>query len=156
VATSPTGTKPNRTAIEAQVLTILRQLITELGNSRGLEELTTRGAGAHLERELGLGSLERVELMLRLGDASGAPLPDNVVAGAETGQDLIDAMLRQETAPESSRAGPFRATAIPAVGSAQPARRADLEDRVRHAETLTETLCLRAGFYENRDSAYGG
>ena len=143
MATSPTGTKPNRTAVEAQAIAILRQLISELGNSRGLEELTTRGAAAYLERELGLGSLERVELMLRLGEASGAPLPDNVVAGAETVQDLIDTMLRQETVPESSPAGPFRGTAIPAVGSAQPARRADLEDKVRNAETLTEILCLR-------------
>jgi len=141
VATSPTGTKPNRTAVEAQALAILRQLISELFNSRGLEELTTRGVAAHLERELGLGSLERVELMLRLGDASGAPLPDNVVADAETVQDLIDAMLGQGTVPESSLLG---AAAIPAeIGSAQPARRADLEDKVRNAETLTEILRLR-------------
>jgi acyl carrier protein len=37
-----------------------------------------------LERELGLGSLERVELMLRLGDACGVRLPDRVVAEADT------------------------------------------------------------------------
>ena len=38
----------------------VRQLLIELGGTRGLEELNARGAKANLERELGLGSLERV------------------------------------------------------------------------------------------------
>ena len=69
---SATGTKlERRHAVEAQALASVRQLLVELGGTRGLEELETRGPHAHLERELGLGSLERVALMLRLGDASG-------------------------------------------------------------------------------------
>src|SRR5277367_5955846 len=86
-----------KAAIEAQALGVVRQVLGELGGSRGLEELAARGPSAHLERELGLGSLERVELMLRLGDACGVRLPDRVVAEADTVQDLIDAILREES-----------------------------------------------------------
>src|SRR5580698_812092 len=93
-----TGTKIDRTAaVTAQTLDILRQLLVELGGQRGLAELSARGPAAHLERELGLGSLERVELMLRLGDACGVRLPDRMVAEADTVQDLIDAILREES-----------------------------------------------------------
>ncbi|MGH9560796.1 MAG: hypothetical protein ACRD3S_05010, partial [Terracidiphilus sp.] len=56
---------------ETQVPETVRQLLRELGATRGLEELSARDAKSHLERELGLGSLERVELMLRLDDACG-------------------------------------------------------------------------------------
>ncbi len=95
-----------KAAVEAQALRVVRQVLGELGGSRGLEELAARGPAAHLERELGLGSLERVELMLRLGDACGVRLPDRVVAEADTVQDLIDAILREEsqaaTTPASS------------------------------------------------------
>ena len=84
-----TGTKIDRTAaVGTQTLDTLRQLLTELGGARGQGELAARGPAAHLERELGLGSLERVELMLRLGDTCGVRLPDRVVAEADTVQDL--------------------------------------------------------------------
>src|SRR5271168_664512 len=93
-----TGTKlESRTVVGAQAMATVRQLLLELGGARGLEELTARGPAAHLERELGLGSLERVELMLRLGDSCGVRLPDRVVAEADTVQDLIDAILREES-----------------------------------------------------------
>src|SRR6202034_1542335 len=96
-----TGTKIDRTAtVTSQTLHVLRQLLVELGGTRGLQELAARGPQAHLERELGLGSLERVELMLRLGDACGVRLPDRVVAEADTVQDLIDAILAEELGPK--------------------------------------------------------
>src|SRR6202167_6645305 len=101
-----TGTKIDRTAaIGTQTLDTLRQLLTELGGARGLRELAARGPAAHLERELGLGSLERVELMLRLVDACGVRLPDRVVAEADTLQDLIDAILREESGGNANRVG---------------------------------------------------
>ena len=89
-----TGTKIDRTAaVGTQTLDTLRQLLTELGGARGQGELAARGPAAHLERELGLGSLERVELMLRLGDTCGVRLPDRVVAEADTVQDLILSLI---------------------------------------------------------------
>src|ERR1700691_3335311 len=100
------GTKLDRKpAVAAQALASVRQLLLELGSSRGTEELVARGTKAHLERELGLGSLERVELMLRLGDACGVRLPDRVVAEADTVQDLVDAILRTEAGGDGNGAG---------------------------------------------------
>ena len=145
-----TGTKIDRTAaIGTQTLDAVRQLLTELGGVRGLGELTARGPAAHLERELGLGSLERVELMLRLGDACGVRLPDRVVAEADTVQDLINAVLQEEAGGNARAAGSLGAgTAIAgtAAGVApvfSPAIRTDLEQQIRSARTLTEILRLR-------------
>ncbi|MGD0401879.1 MAG: AMP-binding protein [Candidatus Acidiferrales bacterium] len=145
-----TGIKIDRTAaVGTQTLDTLRQLLTELGGARGLGELAARGPAAHLERELGLGSLERVELMLRLGDACAVRLPDRVVAEADTVQDLIDAILREEVGGDasgaSSRGGGTGAagTATAVAPAFSPALRADLEQQIRNAETLTEILRLR-------------
>src|SRR5271156_6336987 len=108
-----TGTKlESRTVVGAQAMATVRQLLVELGGSRGLEELAARGPAAHLERELELGSLERVELMLRLGDACGVRLPDRVVAEADTVQDLIDAILREEAGEDGNGDGARGATAV--------------------------------------------
>lgn len=148
---SATGTKLDRTAaISAQTLAVVRQILGELGSPRGAEELAARGLVAHLERELGLGSLERVELMLRLGDACGVRLPDRAVADAETVQDLVDALLHAEVTKESG-AGTHHAnapeqSALPVqatIPAADPELLADLERRIRAAETLTEILRLR-------------
>src|SRR5271167_2602714 len=150
-----TGTKLDRKpAVAAQALASVRQLLVELGSSRGLEELVARGAAAHLERELGLGSLERVELMLRLGDACGVRLPDRVVAEADTVQDLVDAILRAATGDDGNGAGARGATALvasapastltsTAAASAAPTIHPDIEQQIRQAETLSEILRLR-------------
>src|SRR5277367_887160 len=152
-----TGTKLDRKpAVAAQALASVRQLLVELGSSRGLEELGARGTKAHLERELGLGSLERVELMLRLGDASGVRLPDRVVAEADTVQDLVDAILRAETGDDGNGDGARGATALvasapastltstaAASASAAPTIHPDIEQQIRQAETLSEILRLR-------------
>jgi fatty-acyl-CoA synthase len=142
-----TGTKLDRKVfVEAQALAAVRQLLSELGGGRGLEELAARGTAAHLERELGLGSLERVELMLRLGDACGVRLPDHVVAEADSVQDLIDAILKEE--PRDGAASPNLnhafAPAISTPGSGVgSALLPDLEETVRKAETLSEIIRLR-------------
>src|ERR1700722_2531078 len=157
---SATGTKlERRHAVEAQALGSVRQLLVELGGARGLEELAGRGPGAHLERELGLGSLERVELMLRLGDACGVRLPDRVVAEADTVKDLIDAILAQEFAPASaastgtsttaSTATDFSATTTSGAAAASFPR-PDVEEQIHRATTLTEIIRLRGRAEPNR------
>ena len=141
------GTKLDRKpAVQTQAMALVRQLLEELGSARGIEEFTARGAQAHLERELGLGSLERVELMLRLGDACGVRLPDSVVAEADTVQDLIDAILREENRAAgngASASAPAPVVGAASVGTAAPAIRPDIEQQIRNAETLTEVLRLR-------------
>src|SRR5271168_725830 len=145
-----TGAKLDRKpAVAAQALASVRQLLVELGSSRGMEELLARGTKAHLERELGLGSLERVELMLRLGDACSVRLPDRVVAEADTVRDLIEAVLREESGSAagsgslSSNAVTGASTAVVTAPVYSPAASVDLEQQVRNAETLTEILRLR-------------
>ncbi|MGH9771441.1 MAG: AMP-binding protein, partial [Candidatus Acidiferrales bacterium] len=146
---SATETKFDRAAsVKVQTLAIVRQLLVELGGSRGLEELAARGAAAHLERELELGSLERVELMLRLSDSYGVRLPDRVVAEADTVQDLIHALVaavprdeaRDAIGAESDRL-PSRAVSdpLPTVSAPLP----ELEAQIQRATTLTEILRLR-------------
>ncbi len=126
-----------------RALAIVREVLEELSAGRGLEELAARGPAAHLERELGLGSLERVELMLRLGDACGVRLPDRVVAGAERVQDLIDALMYEREREDLG--GKSHDVSSGVAAAVVPARehRPDLEHRIREAQTLTEILRLR-------------
>jgi fatty-acyl-CoA synthase len=139
---SATSTKfARQTVVENETLGVVRQILNELGSARGLEELAARGTNANLERELGLGSLERVELMLRLGDACGVRLPDRVVAEADTVNDLIEAILREEGNPTSASGFPSAgvgAAAFVARGAAP-----ELDEPIARAETLTEILRLR-------------
>jgi 1-acyl-sn-glycerol-3-phosphate acyltransferase len=155
-----TGTKLERTpAVESQAMASVRQLLTELGGSRGLEELNARGPKANLERELGLGSLERVELMLRLGDACGVRLRDRVVAEADTVQDLIDAILAEEFGAQNSAAtsNASSVASSPQIGlpagnssTAPPPARPDIQEQIRGATTLTEIIRLRGRGEPNR------
>jgi len=140
-----TGTKLDRKAIvEGQALATVRQLLAELGNSRGLEDLCARGASAHLERELGLGSLERVELMLRLGKACGVRMPERVVAEANSVEDLVEAILREDVDEnELSTAARDAAFANSPVRGGSTKLRPELERQIRAAESLTEIIRLR-------------
>lgn len=141
-----TGTKfDRRSTVETQTRACVRQLLLELGGGRGLEELTARGGAAHLERELGLGSLERVELLLRLGDTCGLRLPDPVVAEADTVEDLVEAVLREEEklagAASVSPSEISVSGASPFVGIA--AVRHEIDAEIDRAESLTEIIRLR-------------
>ncbi|HEX4641901.1 MAG TPA: AMP-binding protein, partial [Candidatus Acidoferrales bacterium] len=71
---------------EERVLAVVRELLAELGHASALR---SAGPTSHLDRDLGLGSLERVELLLRLEKSFGTRLDEDVLAGAETVQDLI-------------------------------------------------------------------
>jgi fatty-acyl-CoA synthase len=86
----------NAVADEERVLEVVRELVAEVG-----QESAVRSAGpaSHLDRDLGLGSLERVELLLRLEKAFGTRLDEEVLAGAETVQDLIAALSGANGAP---------------------------------------------------------
>ncbi|MDE3169222.1 MAG: AMP-binding protein [Acidobacteriota bacterium] len=145
------GTQAGRSeSVEEQVLATVRQLVIELGGAGTLEQLTVRGAKSHLERELGLGSLERVELMLRLDRACGVRLPDRVVAEANTLQDVIDAVRRERSAPEhvspSRTHDPIskRTETPPQAASGETIEYdPESERRIRASETLTEIIRLR-------------
>ena len=89
-------------ALERCVLEIVRALVVELGD-RPRGSVTAR---ASLDRDLGIGSLERVELLLRLEQEFGVRLPDAVMAEAESPRDLVQAIrvaapVQPEPAPET-------------------------------------------------------
>jgi 1-acyl-sn-glycerol-3-phosphate acyltransferase len=77
--------------VERQILAIASALVHELGGTT-----TTPSLGHSLERDLGISSLERVELLLRLEQAFHIRLSDAVMAGAVTLADLVTAVLRAE------------------------------------------------------------
>jgi 1-acyl-sn-glycerol-3-phosphate acyltransferase len=94
--------RPDRAAIKAQVLAITRELLRELGNTEAGEAV--RGS-ASLERDLGLGSIERVELSSRLERTLGTSLPEGAIAEAKTLDDII-AVVAGPTEGASLSEGP--------------------------------------------------
>jgi acyl carrier protein len=85
------------------------------------------GLASHLERDLGLDSLARVELLLRVGSEFGRSLPEAALAEAETPQDLLRFI---------ERAGDERM----AVATFEPAPASGPISAPAHAETLVEVL----------------
>jgi len=76
----------DNSGVPERVLEVARELLRELGSERALRNLSL---GASLERGLGLGSLERVELVSRIEEAFSVSLPEGAAAEAETLNDLI-------------------------------------------------------------------
>ena len=140
------GTKLERASIEQGIQEILIRLLRELGNQRALEEFEHKGGQAHLERELGLGSLERVELMLRLDAAFSVQLPEKVVAEANTPEDLISAVARELALPIKGTKVERNEPAEARVERSDEAAREKLLERLATAETLTEIIAIRGRF----------
>jgi acyl carrier protein len=119
----------DRRTIEGTVLDIVEGLVAEL---RGTPARSTVSLDASLDRDLGLGSLERVELLLRLQQAFGVLLPDASMEEAETPRAIADAVRS---------AGPVTAPIVleppapAAPGMPAPASLRTLTDVLRwHAE----------------------
>jgi 1-acyl-sn-glycerol-3-phosphate acyltransferase len=109
-----------RGAVEARVLPLVRDLLIELGSHHALEEVPPR---AHLEKDLALGSLERVELVSRISRECGVDLPDRIVAEADTVADLISAVLNPGTASpkvDSSSLSSTSSTSLTSTTSSLP------------------------------------
>src|SRR5260221_3679335 len=87
-----------------------------------------------LEKELGLDSLARVELVLRLEKEFGVALPEQALATSETPRDLLRFLLSEAgQAPRTAAAGAARVAGAPqGQGVRAPSESA--------AQTLTEAL----------------
>ena len=72
--------------VEAAVLGAVRTVLVEVGASRAAETATLRDS---LQGDLGLGSLERVELLVRLERSLGVRLPEESVQTARTPADWV-------------------------------------------------------------------
>src|SRR3569623_648839 len=73
-----------RRSSEQRLLAILQNLVNEKKNGGGGGRMDS-----HRDRDLGLDSLARVELLLRLEREFGASLPEGVLVEAETPHDLL-------------------------------------------------------------------
>ncbi len=71
------------------MLTVVRELLSELGAHQTAQQVR---ANSSLERELGLGSLERVELLVRVESRFRVRLPDDFAQRAESVADWIAAV----------------------------------------------------------------
>ena len=141
-----TAAKLERTSSEQEIQKTVIQLLRELGNARALEEFGRKGSAAHLERDLGLGSLERVELMLRLDKVFSIELPETVVAEANSVADLLHAVLQQ---PAVKRDGSgVRTASFEAPCGIRPENSmSELREKLAEAETLAHVIAIR-GRYE--------
>jgi len=150
------ATKLERAGLEQGIRETITKLLHELGNQHAVEEFREKGRAAHLERDLGLGSLERVELMLRLNAAFSVQLPEKVVAEADTAADLADAVARQMAIPveerEPARIGPLAQGGMAA--GARESKREEMLARLAGAETLTEIIALRGRLEAKTEHIY--
>jgi len=124
-AATPADAPP--AAVVAGVLEVVRELARETGGPRAERAVATE---ASLEREVGLGSLERVELVARLERAFGRPLDDSALA-VDTPVGLARAIL--DAAPSQ----PLQLPAREAPSAGARALGADVR-------TLAESLWRRA------------
>ena len=130
----------DRSRLEARVLEIVTGLTAEL---QGALAPATIALDQSLERDLAIGSLERVELLLRLEQAFGVRLSDAAMMEAETPGDLARAVLT---------AGPLGAAQVPervgalSAASAAPASAGTLIDALRwHVERSPERVHVFLG-----------
>jgi 1-acyl-sn-glycerol-3-phosphate acyltransferase len=107
-ATAPPVSARDEETIEERVLEVVRGMAAELLAGRAPRALHARSS---LERDAGLGSLERVELLLRLEAAFGRSL-DEAALQADTVEELARAL---------QRAGGPMAAPVPEAGPALPA-----------------------------------
>jgi fatty-acyl-CoA synthase len=132
-----TSTQVDLPGLRERVLSVLRELLQELGSHGALETLST---SSNLDRELGLGSLERVELLTRLEAAFSQRLPDTLAAEATTPEDLIQAIRK---APGVFEGEEEETVAVPAAAATPLAREEVSESIVQKAETLVEVIRYR-------------
>src|SRR5262245_1689732 len=109
-------------AVLSQVLDVVRALAAEAVGERAARAVQPE---ASLDRDVGLGSLERVELILRLEEAFGRRLPESCLS-LDTPRALSQAVLEADgLAPEEhARLAPeaAAATALARVEGLQEAR----------------------------------
>ena len=90
MASAPTA---QHSGTEAAVLDCVTKLLRELGSEQAASGATLQSS---LDSDLGLGSLERVELLVRVEVATGVRLADGVAQSAETPAEWVSAVVEAE------------------------------------------------------------
>ena len=157
---SPSG---HGSSVEERVLDVIAELAGELrgGAESGAIDLKS---GDSLERDLGIGSLERVELLIRLERAFDVRLGDEAMQEAETPADLAAAIAQAADAPAVARVADVatRLPTIPAItggttGGAAIRARTVVEALAWHVERTPERvhIHLREDNGEETPLTYG-
>jgi acyl carrier protein len=116
-------------AVEARFLELVRELLTELGREQAIEKLSLN---ASFERDLGMASLDLVELLVRCEIRFEVRLPDAIAEEAETPEGWVRAIL--EGGVEHGETEAYHIGAPPAEAPPEP----------RAAATLVEVLRMHA------------
>ncbi|MGC1483374.1 MAG: AMP-binding protein [Candidatus Acidiferrum sp.] len=132
------ATQLDASEVRQRVLEVIRSVLEELGSRGALPMLN---GASQLDRDLGLGSLERVELLARLETVFGVRLPDSVVAEANTPGELATAL---RTAPRAETQDDDAGSAMRAAITTQKLQREAGDEGVFSAETLLDVLRYRA------------
>ena len=122
---------PPRAVDEQALVETVREVVAELHpHLRGGERISLDSS---LDRDLGLDSLSRMELLARLERRFEATIPETVMANAETARELLPAML----------AGDRRRREAPAV-RAHNTKLETVDSIPTHAATLLEAVDFHA------------
>jgi acyl carrier protein len=108
------------------LLRLVRDLVAELHPQQALSR--PLGLDSSLERDLGIDSLGRVELLMRIERTFGVSLPEQIFATAETSRDLLQALMG---------AGRRGAASAPRVARPSPG---EIQGLPHEAETLLDAL----------------
>ena len=87
-----------------RMLALVRELLRELDSPRAAEHVSLDSS---FDRDLGLGSLERVELLVRVERAFDSRLPDEVAQQADTPGEWLRALDGETEGSRNSRAGRY-------------------------------------------------
>jgi acyl carrier protein len=110
---------PDSISREHQLIAVVRELVRELHPQRA--RVIDVSGSSRLERDLGIDSLGRTELILRIERAFRVRLPGAIVGEAETVSDLLHA-LEQAHPRRLVRAETTATPALPLVPAATEAR----------------------------------
>ena len=120
--------QPAAREMSARLLDLVRRVTEELHPGRKLRRV---GLDSSLDKDLGLDSLGRAELITRLEKAFGVALPESLLASAETPRDLLRAVGAAGRSPKVESTAELEPLAAPL----------DEADAVPHdARTLVEVL----------------
>ncbi len=112
----PTG----KASHERELIAVVAALVRELHPQRF--RYIDIHPSSHIERDLGIDSLGRTELILRIERAFRVRLPAQTIGEAETVRDLLQALERASPMREQIPLGATRAPALPSVPAASEAR----------------------------------
>ncbi len=122
----------NHTDLEKNLIRVIRELARELHGERA--EKISVSLNSRLDRDLGLDSLARMELLTRLEKQFSVTLSEQLLATAETPQELFEQLKHSKTTPSRKED----------VQQAPPASQEAVTDIPHQATTLNEVLHFHA------------